>query len=76
MDTHLNNLLLLNIETYLFTDANIHLLKINHYQLIEDYPSVIQSNGFSQITQKATRIQNESYSLIDHILIKSIAQNY
>jgi exonuclease III len=71
LDSHLNNLALLNLETYIFTDSNINLLKINNYDFIENYFTTIQSNGFSQLTRKATRIINDSFSLIDHVIVRS-----
>jgi hypothetical protein len=71
LDSHLSNLSLLNLKIFIFTDANINLLKINNYDFIEIYLMTVQSNGFLQIIRKATRIVNDSFSLIDHILIKN-----
>ena len=61
-----------NDTTYLiFSDSNINLLKLNHCKLAQKYLETVHNNGFRQLIQKATRIQGNSYSLIDHILIKN-----
>ena len=70
-DTHLHNLSFLNYDTYVLTDSNINLLKLNHSQTIALYLETIYSNGFLQKVGKATRISGQSYSLIDHILTKT-----
>ena len=56
-------------ESYILTDSNINLL--NPSSFATDYTDTIHTNGFIQCIQKATRIQNLSKSLIDHIIIKS-----
>jgi hypothetical protein len=45
-------------------------LNINHYTNTQLYLETIYSNGYSQKLGKATRISNNSHSLIDHILVK------
>ena len=69
LDTHMNNLSLKNCDSYIFLDANINLLNINHNQYVALYLETVYSNGFLQ--NKASRICNNSCSLIDHILYKS-----
>ena len=71
LGTHLHNLSLLNQDSYVFTDSNINLLKLNYSQSVALYLETIYSNGFLQKVGKATRIAGQSYSLIDHILTKS-----
>lgn len=72
LDAHLHNLSLCNLDTYIFLDSNINLLNINHNLSSQLYLETIFSNSFLflQCIGKATRIVNESYSLIDHILTK------
>ena len=67
----MHNLSLKNYDSYVFLDANINLLNINHNQHVALYLETVYSNGFLQKISKATRICNNSYSLIDHILYKS-----
>jgi hypothetical protein len=51
-------------------DSNINLLNLNHNTNTQLFLETIYSNGFSQIIGKATRIQGNSFSLIDHICTK------
>jgi hypothetical protein len=51
--------------------ANINLLKVNNNVNSQLYLETVYSNGFSQQIGKATRINGDSFSLIDHILTKS-----
>ena len=71
LDVHLSNLASLNIDSYVFLDSNINLLKINHSQSTALYLETIFANGFLQKIGKATRIQGNTFSLIDHILTKT-----
>ena len=71
LDVHLSNLSSLNTDSYVFMDSNINLLKINHSQSAALYLETIFANGFLQKIGKATRIQGNSFSLIDHILTKT-----
>jgi hypothetical protein len=75
LDVHLNNLALLDKNSYVFLDSNINLLNINHNVTTQLYLETVYSNGYSQVIGKATRIQNHSYSLIDHILVKNRSNN-
>ena len=52
-------------------DSNINLLKINHSQSTALYLETIFANGFLQKIGKATRIQGNTFFLIDHILTKT-----
>jgi hypothetical protein len=52
--------------SYVFLDANINILNL-HLPDISNYLNCIFTKGYLQIIQKASRIQNESKSLIDHI---------
>jgi exonuclease III len=68
--TLLTDLQALNKVSFVFLDANINLLRL---QLPDPslYFNCILVKGFLQIISKATRIQNESNTLIDHILTNS-----
>ena len=63
LNVHLSNLANLNTDSYVFMDSNINLLKINHSQSSALY--------LETIFAKATRIQGNTFSLIDHILTKT-----
>jgi hypothetical protein len=56
-----------NKTSYLFLDANINLLNL-HQPDVSNYMNTILENGFLQIVLKATRIHNDSKTLIDHVL--------
>jgi hypothetical protein len=71
LDNHLSNLSLCNVNSFVFLDSNVNLLKINHNTYSQLYLETIYSNGFLQIIGKATRIDGNTYSLIDHILVKT-----
>jgi hypothetical protein len=62
----------LNVNSLIFSDCNINLLKINVSSLTSEYLDTCHTNGFIVTNLKATRIQNDSYSLIDHILTNNI----
>ena len=55
-------------ESYIFTDSNIDLLKIENNATVQAYLDSIFSQGFLQFNFKATRIQGNAHSLIDHIM--------
>jgi hypothetical protein len=73
---HLDNLLPMltknNYISIVFSDCNINLLKINSSQLTAEYLDTCHANGFIQTNFKASRIQQNSYSLIDHIMTNYI----
>ena len=57
-------------ESYVFIDANIDLLHLGCTDS-QNYMNLILGKSYLQCVAKATRIQNNSKSLIDHILINS-----
>ncbi len=65
-----NEIQSLNKTSFVFLDANINLLNLQSPESIT-YFNCILEKGYLQIISKATRIQNESKSLIDHILTNS-----
>jgi hypothetical protein len=64
----LNSLSFRNTDTYVFSDTNINLLKLPNNNPAKEYLEIVHSSGFLQLVCKATRILDNSYSLIDHIL--------
>ena len=67
LDNHLNELCNATKESFVFLDANIDLLKLNTHELPKEYLNTVISNGFVQLAGKATRVQGNHFSLIDHI---------
>jgi exonuclease III len=63
----LSDLKAMNKQLYVFLDANINLLQLQQ-QDAANYLNCILENGYLQIIAKASRMQNESKTLIDHIL--------
>ena len=57
-----------NQKSFIFTDSNIDLLNAQPNSPAHEYLNTILSYGFVQTVVKATRMQGDSYSLIDHIL--------
>jgi hypothetical protein len=76
LDTHLARLSDLNKQVYLFTDSNINLFNLNESSFCSDYLDTLITNGFVQIISKATRIQNNKASLIDHIITNTNLTKY
>ena len=70
-DSLLSKLNSLDCPYIIFLDSNINLLKLNHCNLSQNYIETIHNNGFLQLVRKATRIQGENFSLIDHICVKN-----
>ena len=70
-DNHLSKLDSVDCPYFLFLDSNINLLKLNSCNLSQKYIEMLHNNGFLQLVRKATRIQGENYSLIDHICVKN-----
>jgi hypothetical protein len=58
------------LESYLFIDSNVDLLHLRT-QFAENYMNLILEKSFLQGVSKASRIQNNSKSLIDHILFNT-----
>jgi hypothetical protein len=63
-----------NKTSYVFLDANINLLNL-HNPDVSNYMNCILEKGFLQVITKATRIHNDSKSLIDHVLSNSRSLN-
>jgi len=76
LDAHLSDLSDSNKESFVFLDSNIDLLKVNESTIANDYMDVNISNGFLQLISRATRIQGNHVSLIDHILSNSRNDTY
>jgi hypothetical protein len=66
-DELLYNLNRSRLQSYIFIDSNIDLLNIQSEESAT-YLNSFLSHGFLQIVMKATRMQNQSKTLIDHIL--------
>jgi len=64
-----------NHLSYVFTDSNINLIN-NASPISSNYLNTVFSNGFLQINRKATRMQDHSSSLIDHILTNDKKSNF
>jgi hypothetical protein len=62
----------LNLPTYILSDSNINLLNLANHETSENYLHSLHSNGFLLTNFKATRIQNDSHSLIDHIFTNNL----
>ena len=56
---------------FIFGDANINLLKINNCSIAQRYWELFHNNGFTNSIFRASRIQDLTYSLIDHILCRN-----
>jgi len=70
-DAFLSNLSGRDIPYCIFLDSNFNLLKINLCVHSQKYLDIVHNNGFLQYISKATRVQQHSYSLIDHICCKN-----
>jgi exonuclease III len=71
LDTLLARLNALKLNSYIFLDSNLNLLHISTDNNAANYRDLITSNGYLQTITRATRIQNNNFSLIDHILTNS-----
>ncbi len=69
LNQHLDTINSLNRDAYVFLDSNINLHSIQNEQTALNYLNSIVGNGFIQVITRSTRIQGQSHSLIDHILI-------
>jgi len=67
----LENLSQKSHKSFIFTDSNINLLQLNPGSLSETYLNSIFTHGFTQVSLKATRMQDNSKTLIDHIITNS-----
>ena len=73
LDSLLSNLSSNNLTSFICLDSNINILNT---PCNIQYLSTINDNNFIQCIEKATRIHNHSFSLIDHILTNSISLEY
>jgi hypothetical protein len=76
LDCHLARLSDCNCHSYVFLDANINLLHLHDAPICTAYLDTCITNGFLQLISKATRIQNNRNSLIDHMLTNSNLASY
>ena len=67
-DTLLTDLNNCNKDAYIFLDSNINLLNSDNNQHATNYMTTITNSGFILTNYRASRMQNGSSSLIDHIL--------
>jgi hypothetical protein len=61
--------------TFLCLDSNINTLKLTCNDTNFDYFETIHSCGYVQCINRATRIHNNTHSLIDHIITNTPAQS-
>jgi hypothetical protein len=61
-------------ESFIFMDANINLLNLDCPDS-QNYMNLLFAAGFLQCIHKATRLQNVSKTLIDHIHCNSLSNN-
>ena len=71
LETLLARLNAMKLNSYIFLDSNLNLLQISTDNNAASYHDLITSNGYLQTITRATRIQNNNFSLIDHILTNS-----
>ena len=76
LDAHLSMLSETDKQVYVFLDANINLLNLENNPVCMQYLDNIITNGFLQIISKATRIQNDKASLIDHVITNTNMPRY
>ena len=74
LDQLLNDISVLGLTSFVVLDANLNLLTENSTNI--DYIDTIMSNGYLQLISKATRIQGNSISSIDHILTNSLQSTH
>jgi hypothetical protein len=75
LESHLSNLNAKKLNKYIFLNSNLNLLHTIIDPNISIYHNSILSNGYLQTITKATRIHNNHFSLINHILT-ALAQNH
>jgi hypothetical protein len=72
LETHLDIISNHKSPAYLTLDANINLHNLHTTNHCNEYLNIITSNGFLQTITKSTRIQDNTHSLIDHVLTNNI----
>ena len=65
-----------NKPVYIVGDMNIDILKFAMHPPTENYINNLFASGFLQFITKPTRCQNNSATLIDHLLTNEIKDNY
>ena len=75
LESLLSNLNLMNSQSILFMDSNINLLNLLTNAGVRNFHDTITNNGFLQLILKSSRIQNNSFSLIDQILTNNNTSN-
>ena len=73
LDTLLHNLSNRNLDSFIFTDSNINMLNLTTDNTVKVYNNCIMDRGFTITNYKASRIQGNHSSLIDHIITNSKA---
>ena len=68
LDNLLTDLNSRNLDSYVFLDSNLNLLNLTNNPNASTYLTNITNAGFLLANFRATRMQNGSSSLIDHIL--------
>jgi len=76
LDSHLSKLSDCNSPAYVFTDSNINLFNLQTNPTCTNYIDILIINGFIQIVSKATRVQSNKKSLIDHIITNTNQTSY
>ena len=64
---HAENLSTLELPTYILSDSNIDLLKLDSNENSKDFFEICTCYGFLPMISKAMRFQNSAFSVIDHI---------
>jgi hypothetical protein len=75
VDNLANSLIELNLPTYILSDSNINLLNFSNLEHPENLLHSLHSNGFLLMNFKATRMQNGTSTLIDHIFSNNISSH-
>ena len=70
LSSHVEILSSHNLPIYFFTDSNLDLLDLSN-GYVSDYFNILLANVMVQLITKATRIQNNSKTLLDHIVTNS-----
>ena len=62
--------------TYLFSDLNLDLIKINNCPYVNNYIDLLFSHGFIQTITLPTRCTNSSATLIDHCITNVMSSKF
>ena len=69
------NLIATGKPVYVMTDANINLLHFNSCNYAQDFLLTLQSLNLAPCIDKPTRVQRNSFSLIDNIFTNKVNEN-